>query len=75
MGVEIAFTTKGTTKAVFLYGGTQSHKEFKRYKGELPAKLSFDDTMAAVRKKLGAPEEQQGVPASATAPQLDTCWL
>jgi hypothetical protein len=58
-GVEMYFDRKGKLKHVTLYSGRKLSPDCKeaRYTGELPKKLSFDDTMASVRRKLGQPEE------------------
>jgi hypothetical protein len=58
-GVEMRFDREGKLKHVTLYSGRKLTPDCKeaKYTGELPEKLSFDDTMASVRRKLGQPEE------------------
>jgi hypothetical protein len=58
-GVEMRFDREGKLKHVILHSGRKLSPDCKeaKYTGELPEKLSFDDTMASVRRKLGQPEE------------------
>lgn len=54
IGLELSFDDESRLAAVFLYAGRCG--EPKRYAGGMPASLTFDDTPAKVRKKLGEPE-------------------
>ena len=58
-GVEMRFDREGKLKHVILHSGRKLTPDCKeaKYTGELPEKLSFDDTMASVRRKLGQPEK------------------
>jgi len=58
-GVEMYFDREGKLKHVILFSGRKLSPDDKaaKYTGELPEKLSFDDTMASVRRKLGQPEK------------------
>ncbi|MGL4555243.1 MAG: hypothetical protein ACRC33_29095, partial [Gemmataceae bacterium] len=54
-GVSVQFNQDGQVRTVFLYA--EGFDRFGAYRGELPAGLAFGDTPAAVRRKLGDPEE------------------
>jgi hypothetical protein len=58
-GVDMSFDREGKLEYVVLHSGRKLSPDDKeaKYTGELPEKLSFDDTMASVRRKLGQPEK------------------
>jgi hypothetical protein len=58
-GVDMSFDREGKLEYVVLHSGRKLRPDNKaaKYTGELPEKLSFDDTMASVRRKLGQPEK------------------
>lgn len=76
-GVEVQFDADARAKTVFLFaGGLGVHRGYKRYVGELPGGLTFADTSAAVRKKLGPPEDTvTGLAAMGGNPQVDAGWV
>jgi hypothetical protein len=67
-GVEMKFDAKNAVDGFFFYDG--SRDGFRKYEYELPAGLSFTDTVEVVKKKCGNPERiWEGVDGAPT--QLD----
>lgn len=56
-GLSLRFNS-GKLTGIHMYAGEAD--DYKRYEGELPAKLSFADTRADVEEKLGTPEVSGG---------------
>ena len=54
-GLSLSYDDSSVVTCCFLYA--EGHEGHGQYAGELPARLVFGDGPAAVRKKLGAPEE------------------
>jgi hypothetical protein len=67
-GIELAFDDTCKLTHVFLYAGGSGG--YKRFGGELPAKLRFEDKPAAIRKKLGEPE----VANESESPDVGAMW-
>jgi hypothetical protein len=72
-GIEMHFTD-GKLTAIWLYNeGADGNK---RYRGELPSGLSFDDDREVVEKKLGKPAEVTELPArSVMGKDVEEVWL
>lgn len=76
-GVDLSFDTEGRVTVVYLFAGELGAQKgkYKRYAGDLPAGLTFADDMAAVRKKLGDPDDtHQGVAETPDHNRLDCGW-
>ncbi len=74
-GLDMAFEN-GKLKTIWLFN--EGADEHKRYSGELPGGVSFDDDRVAVEKKLGKPDEvtELGVrKVLGKGPEIEEIWL
>ncbi len=74
-GADLLFENGDLCAAWFFNGGADEHK---RYKGELPDGLTFDDDEGTVVKKIGKPTEVTEFPLRrilGKGPEVEDRWL
>jgi hypothetical protein len=74
-GIDVLFNDSKLAAVSLFNEGADGHK---RYRGELPEGLSFDDDRQAIEKKLGKPTDVTELPARKVlgkGPEVEEVWL